>query len=109
VAVVAAPAASVEMKANQALAAHIAGVGRLPLLDVFSWQGDPVPTDTSSAPVVNHLEQSIQFDHAVAVPSGPVLLCAATMRTGWSLTVAAALLHEAGCSGAMPLVIHRLP
>ena len=109
VAVVAAPAASVEMKANQALAEHIAGVGRLPLLDVFSWQGDPVPTDTSSAPVVTHLEQSIQIDRSVAIPNGPVLLCATTMRTGWSLTVAAALLHEAGCTAAMPLVIHRLP
>ncbi|MBI4934322.1 MAG: ATP-dependent DNA helicase RecQ [Actinobacteria bacterium] len=109
VAVVAAPAASVEMKANRALAAHIAGVGKLPLLDVFGWQGEPVPTDTSSAPVVHHLQQAIQFHHDVALPNGPVLLCATTMRTGWSLTVAAALLHDAGCPAAMPLVIHRLP
>ena len=40
---------------------------------------------------------------------GPVLLCATTMRTGWSLTVSGALLHDAGCAAALPLVIHRLP
>ena len=46
----------------------------------------------------------------MAVPThGPVLLCATTMRTGWSLTVCGALLAEAGAPPAMPLVVHRLP
>ncbi len=109
VAVVAAPAYGVEMKANRALAEHIGVVGKLPVLDVFAWDGTSSPDDTSSAPVVRHVEQSIQFDRSVALPDGPVLLCATTMRTGWTLTVAAALLHEAGVSTTMPLVIHRLP
>ncbi len=109
VAVVAAPAASVEMGANRALAEYIAAVGKLPVLDVFGWQGDAAPTDSSSAPVVAHLEQAIQFDTSAAIPDGPVLLCATTMRSGWSLAVAAALLHDAGCPIALPLVIHRLP
>jgi len=109
VAVVAAPAYSVEMAANRALAAHVAGVGKLPLLDLFSWSGPQVPTDTSSAPVVAHLEQAIRLDTSIAVPTGPVLLCATTMRTGWALTVGGALLYEAGCASTMPLVIHRLP
>jgi len=68
-----------------------------------------VPTDTSSAPVVAHLEQAIRLDTSIAVPTGPVLLCATTMRTGWALTVGGALLYEAGCASTMPLVIHRLP
>jgi ATP-dependent DNA helicase RecQ len=59
--------------------------------------------------VVTHLERAIEFDASIALPDGPVLLCATTMRTGWSLAVAAALLHDAGCAAAMPLVIHRLP
>jgi len=109
VAVVAAPAFSVEAKANQALAAHIAEVGKLPLLDVFSWQGEAAPTDSSSGPVVTHLEQSIALDTSASVPRGPVLLCATTMRSGWSLTVAGALLHEAGATAVLPLVVHRLP
>jgi len=109
VAVVAAPAYSVEMKANVALAQHIAGVGKLPFLDLFSWQGDAASDQLSSGPVVAHLEAAIRLDPSVEVPSGPVLLCASTMRTGWSLTVSAALLHDAGCTATMPLVIHRLP
>lgn len=109
VAVVPAPAFSVEMAANRAFAEHIARVGKLPVLDVLTWQGDAVPTDTSSAPVVTHLEQAIRIDRSVPIPEGPVLLCATTMRTGWSITVAAALLHEVGYEAVMPLVIHKLP
>lgn len=109
VAVFAAPAYSVEMKANIALAQHIAGVGKLPFLDLFSWHGDAVDGRLSSGPVVTHLEGVIRLDPTTEVPHGPVLMCATTMRTGWALTVSAALLHDAGCTATMPLVIHRLP
>ncbi|MEQ1701871.1 MAG: helicase-related protein, partial [Ilumatobacteraceae bacterium] len=109
VAVAAAPAYSVEMGANQALAAHIAAVGKLPLLDVFRWAGPEAPSDTASAALVAQLEQRVQLSDVGPVPRGPVLLCATTMRSGWSLTVAGAMLAEAGCPGAMPLVVHRLP
>ncbi len=109
VAVIAAPAYGIEMKANRALAEHIGAVGKLPVLDVFSWDGPSSPNDASSAPVVRHVEQSIRFDSSVSLPGGPVMLCATTMRTGWTATVAAALLHEAGVATTLPLVIHRLP
>ncbi len=109
VAVVAAPAYSVEANANRALAAHIATVGKLPVLDCLSWAGDEAPSDSASAPVVAHLERVITCNAGTDVPAGPVLLCATTMRTGWSLTVSAALLHDAGCREVMPLVVHRLP
>ncbi len=33
----------------------------------------------------------------------------ADVRTGWTVTVSAALLHDAGWSTVMPLVLHRLP
>jgi ATP-dependent DNA helicase RecQ len=109
VAVAAAPAYSVEMRANEALAAHIAAMGKLPLLQLFSWHGGAAPTDTSSGPLVAHLDGAVRLDPSIAAPAGPVLLCATTMRSGWSLTVAGALLAEAGSKGAMPLVVHRLP
>lgn len=97
------------MEANRALAAHLAGLGKLPLLDVFSWSGGSLPADSSSTPVVTHLEQAVGFDRSVPLPDGPVLLCATTMRTGWTVTVAAALLHEAAGTVSLPLVLHRLP
>jgi ATP-dependent DNA helicase RecQ len=109
VAVVAAPAFSVEQHANRALAQHLAVIGKLPFLDVLSWHGDAQLTDSSSAPMVRHLEQVVRLDGPLDVPPGPILLCATTMRTGWSLTVAAALLHEATGAQVLPLVVHRLP
>ncbi len=109
VAVVAAPAASVEMRANRALAEHIGAIGKLPVLDLFSWDGPPQPTDTSSTPVVAHLEQAITLHAHQPVPTGPILLCHTTMRTGWAFSACAALLAEAGCRTTMPLVVHRLP
>jgi ATP-dependent DNA helicase RecQ len=109
VAVVAAPAFSVEQHANRVVAQHLATVGKLPLLDVLSWHGDAQPTDSSSAPMVRHLEQTIRLDGPLDIAAGPILLCATTMRTGWSLTVAAALLHEATGAQVLPLVVHRLP
>jgi ATP-dependent DNA helicase RecQ len=109
VAVAAAPAFSVQAGANNSLAAHIAAVGKLPLLDVFSWTGPEAPSDTASSPLVAHLERAITLRPDVAIPSGPILVCATTMRTSWSITVCAALLHEAGAGTTLPLVIHRLP
>ena len=109
VAVVPAPAHAVERAANRVLAAHLAAVGKLPLLDLFTWTGGAAPSDTSSAPVVSHLERAVRLQPEAAMPDGPVLLCAASMRTGWALTVSAALLHQAGCGAVMPIVIHRLP
>ncbi|MCK9485188.1 MAG: RecQ family ATP-dependent DNA helicase [Dehalococcoidia bacterium] len=109
VAVVPAPAYGDAMDANRQLAEHIGRVGRLPVVDCFSWQGGPAPTDSSSAPTVSHLEAAIHLDQRAGLPAGPVLLCAVNMRTGWALTVAAALLHDAGAGTVMPLVIHKRP
>jgi ATP-dependent DNA helicase RecQ len=97
------------MRANRTVAEHIARIGKLPFIDPFSWTGDAPPADASSTPVVAHLEQAIQLDPSVELPPGPVLLCATTMRTGWTMAVAAALLHEATGATSLPLVIHRLP
>jgi len=41
------------------------------------------------------------------VPNGPVLLVDDTSRSGFTLTVAAALLREAGAGPVYPLVLHR--
>jgi ATP-dependent DNA helicase RecQ len=45
----------------------------------------------------------------VDIPAGPLLLVDARYRSGWSMTVAAALLREAGATSVLPLVLHRSP
>ncbi len=107
--VVPAPAPGAEGEANRALADHLVRVGTLPMVEAFTWTGDAPPGDSSSAPVVAHLERAIGLRADVSLPDGPVLLCATTMRTGWTITVSAALLAERGWGPSMPLVIHRLP
>jgi ATP-dependent DNA helicase RecQ len=46
---------------------------------------------------------------APALPDGPLLLVDDTYRSGWTTTVAAALLRDAGATSVMPLVVHQLP
>jgi ATP-dependent DNA helicase RecQ len=45
----------------------------------------------------------------VPVPAGPLLLIDARLRSGWTMTVAAALLREAGATAVLPLVLHQTP
>lgn len=103
------PLPAPDMTANRVLAEHIARKGRLPLHDVFSWQGGPAPDDTASTPVVAHLESAIRLAGDAELPTGPVLLVATTVRTRWAATVAAALLRELGASQVLVLALHLQP
>lgn len=91
------------------VADHLGTAGRLPVLDPFTYLGGPAPADSASVAVVSHLEGAIGLDPSSALPAGPVMLVAATMRSGWTLTVAGALLRGAGCTDVTALVLHRLP
>ena len=43
------------------------------------------------------------------LPDGPLLVVDDTYRSGWTMTVAAALLRQAGATSVVPLVVHQLP
>ncbi len=92
------------------LAERIATVGKLELVDALEVSGPRPPDDAPSGPRVTALFASLRVRAGVTIPSsGPVLLVDDTYRTGWTTTVAAALLREAGAPVVMPLVIHQLP
>lgn len=103
------PLPAPDMASNRTLAAHIARKGRLPLHDVFSWQGGPTPADLASTPVVAHLESAIRLAPDADLPHGPVLLVCTDARTRWTATVAAALLRENGVSQVLLLALHLRP
>lgn len=109
VAVVPAPAFGAEANANRQLAKEIATHLRLPVVDALIWNGDELPTGISSSPIVAHLDQVLTLRDGIELPEAPVLLCATSMRTGWTQTVAAELLHQVGVTQALPLVIHKRP
>ena len=90
-------------------AQHIAAVGKLPLLDVLTQRGPLPPTDTASAARVRALVDRLGLVEDAAMPAGPVLLVDDTYRSGWTMTVASALLRRAGVREVLPIVVHQLP
>ena len=92
------------------LARRLADVGRLPLADVLEVRGTRPPDGAVSARKVEALLSCLALRDGATVPAdGPVLLVDDSYRTGWTMTLAAALLREAGASEVMPLVVHQLP
>ena len=102
------PAPAPVMDANRQLADHIARIGKLPVSDIFEWEGSPTPEMAPSTTAVNHLEGVIKL---VGVPSNdePVLLVSTTVRSRWTFTVAGALLREAGAAEVLPFALHLQP
>jgi ATP-dependent DNA helicase RecQ len=91
------------------VATHIARVGRLPVLDVLHLAGPAPEPDAASAVRVAALLQSLQLRADAALPPGPLLLVDARYRSGWTATVAAARLRDAGATAVLPLVLQQLP
>jgi len=91
------------------VALHIASVGKLPLVDALRLKGPAPDTDAASGARVAGLAKALTLQPAAQVPAGPVLLIDARYRSGWSMTVAAALLREAGATAVLPMVLHQLP
>ena len=91
------------------LAQHIATVGKLPLLDPLRATGAAPESDLASLQRVAHLETTLSLDPSVSLPRGPVLLIDDSYRSGWTMTLAASLVREAGATAVLPLVLQQLP
>ncbi len=90
------------------VAQHLAEVGRLPLVEALSVSGPPPAAQAASAVRVKDLLATTTVRPGVML-DGPVLLVDDTIRTRWTVTVAGALLTEAGATTVLPLAIHQLP
>ncbi|MEV5439002.1 RecQ family ATP-dependent DNA helicase [Streptomyces sp. NPDC052682] len=92
------------------LGAHIAEVGRLPLLGAVEYAGDSAPAHRSNSAqrlkaLVGALTVPPALASALAESPGPVLLVDDYTDTGWTLAVAARMLRRAGAPGVLPLVL----
>ncbi len=94
---------------NRCVAEHVGSIGKLPVLDVLSRAGATVAPDAASATLVRSLFESMAVQPGADVPHGSVLLVDAQYRTGWSITVAGALLRRSGATAVLPLIVHQLP
>lgn len=93
------------------LGRRLAGVGRLPYLGALAYAGDegPGPRRHNSAQRLSSLWHAFEVPgdvrDAIASLDGPVLVVDDRMETGWTMTVAARLLREAGARAVLPLVL----
>lgn len=92
----------------RSVAEHLARVGKLPLVEALEVSGPPPRDETTSATRVTDLLAGMRARPEVEL-SGPVLLVDDTIRTRWTVTVAAQLLGIAGASEVLPMAIHQLP
>ena len=90
------------------VARRLADVGRLPLVEALQVAGTAPAADTSSAVRAKDLLARTALRPGVRL-DGPVLLVDDTVRSRWTVTVAGALLADAGATSVLPLAIHQLP
>jgi ATP-dependent DNA helicase RecQ len=92
------------------LGRRLATVGRLPYVGALAYAGDgPGPRRHNSAQRLSSLWHALEVPGdvraAVAGLDGPVLVVDDRIETGWTMTVAARLLREAGAPAALPLAL----
>ena len=91
------------------LVRNLAVAGKLPLIEALEVGGPRPDESASSSKRVEMLTAALRMRGGTELPPGPVLLVDDSYRTGWTMTVAAALLRQAGSSAVLPLVVHQLP
>ena len=90
---------------------RLASVGRLPYLGALAYTGDagPGPRRHNSAQRLSSLWRVLEVPGDVRAAlgglDGPVLVIDDRIETGWTMTVAARLLREAGAPGVLPLAL----
>jgi ATP-dependent DNA helicase RecQ len=89
------------------LGERLAAVGRLPYLGSLRYRGDgPGPRRHNSAQRLSSLWDAFEVpDGMIGQVAGPVLLVDDRIETGWTMTVAAKLLREAGAPAVLPLAL----
>jgi ATP-dependent DNA helicase RecQ len=94
----------------ESLGRRIAEIGRLPYLGALACTGAAAPgRQSNSAQRLSALWPVLTVPgplrDAVAGLGGPVLLVDDRVETGWTMTIAAKLLREAGAAAVLPLVL----
>lgn len=98
----------------ESFAQRIASIGRLPLLGALADTAPPIyedPEDDAEPEPPNSAQRLAEVWSRLSVPAGtdpsagPVLLVDDVADSGWTITVAAALLRRAGAPAVLPFVL----
>jgi ATP-dependent DNA helicase RecQ len=93
----------------RSLAAAISAIGRIPVRDVLAMDGTPGDTEVSAKARAQAQGRRLSLRTGESLDAQTVLLVDDTWRTGWTATIAGALLREAGADAVLPLVLHQRP
>ena len=91
------------------VAERLAQIGQLRISNALVISGSPAEGELSTKARAAYQEQRISLAPNVDLNGHSILLVDERLRTGWTLTLAAALLREAGASAVYPLVVHKQP
>ncbi|WP_394829373.1 RecQ family ATP-dependent DNA helicase [Pendulispora albinea] len=93
----------------ESLARRISQVGRIPYLGQLRYQSGSPGTQFNSAKRVQAVSRTLVVPNAlassVAQSTGPILLIDDRVDSGWTMTIAAARLRQAGAPAVLPLVL----
>ncbi|HEX6518693.1 MAG TPA: RecQ family ATP-dependent DNA helicase [Streptosporangiaceae bacterium] len=88
------------------LGERIAAVGRLSYLGSLRYRGDgPGPRRHNSAQRLSSLWEAFEVPDGIGQVPGPVLLVDDRIESGWTMTVAAKLIREAGAPAVLPFAL----
>jgi ATP-dependent DNA helicase RecQ len=87
------------------LARRIAEIGRLPLLGTLAPVGDRPAAAANSAQRLAAVWGSLGDVPDLSSVDGPILLVDDVIDTGWTMTVAARALRQAGAKSVLPLAL----
>jgi len=87
----------------------LSSVGRLPVVDALVMSGAPSDRELSTKARAVFQEPRISLVAGVDLSGETVLLVDDRWRTGWTATLAGALLRSAGAERVLPLVVHKQP
>lgn len=82
---------------------------RIPIVEAIEVTGRPSDRDLSAKARAAYQEPRIAIAPGTALDGQTVLLVDDRLRTGWTVTLAGALLREAGAARVLPLVVHKQP
>ncbi|MDQ5975881.1 MAG: ATP-dependent helicase RecQ, partial [Actinomycetota bacterium] len=77
--------------------------------DVLTVVGDPSDADLSAKARAGFQAARLSLEPGVDLPGEVVLLVDDRWQTGWTATIAGALLRQAGAAAVLPMVLHQQP
>lgn len=93
----------------ESLATEVGRVGRLPHLGALAYRSGSPGVQFNSAKRVQAIRRTLVLPRALAAAaaeaSGPILLVDDRVDSGWTMTIAAALLRRAGAKAVLPLAL----